>query len=512
MISAHYKSIAPLFLKVLFVTLIVRYQIILTDYRLWEDESATILVAKMMNNGQLLYSEIFSMHGPASFYPSMLIQNLGFNGIYSHRLIVAFLQLCSIFSVYYSPIVAKENKTIYFACYILGICSIIFFALPKFLSHAYYYQSLVGPLILIVFSQYTLPALYGSVKIRPYIVALSNFIIGSLPFFAVTLSPLSIILFVISAKTKYLSRAFLFFFIGIFLNFFLLYKLSSLIGYLIFHFYMNAKILPFFAPQWWPKDFFGVLNNITFSLTHDLSGFFTLIFSLILLCNSFFYEKVFKWKLLVNWKSLLFIISLTSLLIRGPDNKAMPYYYAALSLPLLIINKSFFIRKPNYYLSLFFIVFFLYFILKISLLLDSDRKKIDRRKIPVQTEFSSLVKAITNSDDKIIAYSNQVSEYLFSDRLPASAYYSYFPTFEKYNQLSILNFKINACSDIYISQPKVIYIDRLNLWDTNPWGSYGKCVQDIADRYYVEINDKSYYVRNDVYFMNQKLINKILNK
>jgi hypothetical protein len=54
--------------------LCVRHQIQLLSYALWQDETETIVAAKMLANGYPLYSEVFNHHEPLTFGPRTFLR------------------------------------------------------------------------------------------------------------------------------------------------------------------------------------------------------------------------------------------------------------------------------------------------------------------------------------------------------------------------------------------------------------------------------------------------------
>jgi hypothetical protein len=120
------------------------------------------------------------------------------------------------------------------------------------------------------------------------------------------------------------------------------------------------------------------------------------------------------------------------------------------------------------------------------------------QQIPAETEFSRLVQAFTTKDDRIIAYSFQNFQYLASGRLPASGHFFYLPWQEKYSENPKFGVLIDACAQIKESRPKVMLIDKWNVWDKYPWNSYAGCIQNLLDTNYQQVPDRPYYVRKDL--------------
>ena len=144
------------------------------------------------------------------------------------------------------------------------------------------------------------------------------------------------------------------------------------------------------------------------------------------------------------------------------------------------------------------VAFLLLFHISLSMLVTGDQAKLAAARIPRETEFSRLVQSLTLPGDRIIAYSFRNYQYIASRRLPASGDFFYLPWQEEYNRAPRYGIRIDACSDIKSAAPKVMLIDKWNVWDRFPWMSYAGCVQDIIDTSYVQVPNRPYYIRKDL--------------
>src|SRR5262249_24528352 len=116
-----------------FIILAIRYQIKLLNYIEWEDESETIVAAKMLAAGQSLYSQVFNQYGPLTFLTGYLIEKFGSFGVPGHRVPIAALQVVALFSIYYSPLLKSAFTQ---RLYTTVAASVMLLYLPAFFGHA----------------------------------------------------------------------------------------------------------------------------------------------------------------------------------------------------------------------------------------------------------------------------------------------------------------------------------------------------------------------------------------
>jgi hypothetical protein len=478
---------------ILFLFLILRYQINLLDYKEWPDESETIVTAKLIASGKKLYSEIHKTHGPLIYLPGILIEKISDFGVRTHRIFTLLLQLIALTSIYFSPLLDSQLiKKIYTVI----SASFILLFLPKFYGHTYIFQSMAGLFLVIILTQYTLPSLAHYNKVNTFRVYLGNMLLISLPFIGISYLPASILLFAASMKKGYLDKIYIASILSFSLNLLYLVTIGSLIGFYVFHIYFNAVVMPLFDLQDYPTTLYAVLINTIKSSTKNLAGVITLISLALLIANTFLKEKLFFWKPLIDWRSLFVAIGIVTLLIRGSDVHGLAYYFAVIPIPMLLYKNN----KSWNSLSAISVIFLLSIcLIKLSLIIPSDRGKLASKQIQLKTDFSKLVDSLTNKEDRIIAYSNQNYEYIASQRLPASGSFYYLPWVQKYNENPKFDIIVDGCKDIKSYQPKIMLIDKWNVWDKFSWNSYGECIQDILDKNYTQIKGKPYYLRNDIY-------------
>jgi hypothetical protein len=469
-----------------FVLLALRYQIRLLDYIEWGDETETIVTAKMIVSGDTLYSNIYNPHGPLTFLPGIIVERIGASGIRGHRIAMMALQLIALLTIYFSPISKGFfTKSIFTIC----TASVMLLHMPDLFGHTYTYQVLAGLLLIVVFSQYTLPAFSGKTSSRSVIIG--NFLIGSLPFLAITYIPVSILIFFASLRKEYIKESFIAILCAGTTNLLVLLYYGSIDGYLAYHIYLNLNILPLYGG---PKSIADLILVAYNSVTGDLALFSSFIIFTFSVSRLACLEKG------IPWRSLLLSLGVGCLMIRGGGFHVVPYIYSVMAISsILFWERS--ITSPR--AKLILVCFVVICSTKLIPISPQDREKIASRIVPKSTEFSQLVKLVTGENDRIIVYGFRNYEYIVSNRLPASGYFFYLPWQEEYNTNPKLGIKISQCDDIKRNRPKIMLIDKFDKWSAarpTPWGSasYGGCVEKIILDDYVEVPGKPYYLRKDI--------------
>ncbi|MFZ9595454.1 MAG: hypothetical protein ACO3A2_05190 [Bdellovibrionia bacterium] len=481
-------NIVLTFLLGLFCLFSLRYQYHLLNFQEWGDESETIVCVKMMHHGMRLYSEIFNHHGPLTFLPGLIAEKITNCGIQGHRLFIAILQILAVLSIYNSPII--ETKRLRLIASTFSVAAIIFF-MPKIFGHMYKYQTIAGIFLTIIISNFSLPSIYNQNVLRKNSIFMGNFLLASLPFLSITYLPTSGLIFLASFRQAWILPSAIGLCSGLLVNLAFLAKFGSLAGYLAFHIYLNSKLLPLYTglkPGW---DLVITALNTVLSDSSTRTSFLVLLRALYVLGrnNSRFY-----------WRPIFLVIALLSLLMRGGGFHGMPFFYSVLPFFAPFFK---FLETDS---SLFRIAIFgvlSFFTVQASLILPKKRQLLSNGKILMDTEFSQLVKKITEPEDRIISYPFNNFEYLASDRLPASGHFFYLPWQEKYNENPQFGVMINACQQIQEAAPKVIWIDQGLFWGRFPWRSYATCIQNYVDLNYQQVPEKPYYIRKDLLKNNQ---------
>ncbi|MBL4618063.1 MAG: hypothetical protein JKY46_10225 [Robiginitomaculum sp.] len=470
-------------LLLLLIFLVVRYQIKLLGFGEWGDESETIVAAKMIVSGQSLYREIFNHHGPLTFLPGVVLELFGSFGVTGHRVSIAFLQILALVSLYYSPLLKGSLIRI---VYTVGAATIMLVYLPDNFGHMYKYQVLAGLFLVVVLSQYTLPAILDPVPIPFGRQIIGNLLLSCIVFFSISYLPVVLLLFFASLQKNKIRIVTIIFVTGGLLNLIFLILIGSVAGYLAFHLYLNFTILPKFTGT----ENLWVLIGIAFSTaTKNLAYFTYLLIGLAAILKLASFESN------IPWRSSLVALALGSLLIRGPEYHALPYLYALTSLPLVFLYGKKVIQTKWVPAALSFL---LVCFIKLSLLIPADAQKLMSGKRFEKTEFGQLAKFLTDENDLIIAYSFRSFSYIAANRLPASGNYFYLPWQEEYKNNPVLGIEIDACKDIKSYRPKLMALDKWKVLDRYSWASYGTCIQDFADQNYTQFPARPYYIRNDL--------------
>jgi hypothetical protein len=468
-----------------FVVIFVRHQVHLLDYMHWEDESETIVASKLMADGARLYKDFFNHHGPLTFFPGWLIEKVGDFGVAGHRVIIAVGQWIALLALVFSPEIRSRRLAAVYACFAGAVMALY---LPQKFGHMYMYQVMAGLFLVIALTQYVLPSICGSSRVRNKHVILGNLLLASLPFFAVTYAPASVLLILASLRRHQLRLTLVTIAIGGLLNIgFLLYA-GSIPGYLAYHFYMNAEILPLYNGG---QSLVQLVYSILKSATDNLEYFILFCMTALALAQLIRRESTFP------WRTVLLGGGIASLLMRGGELEfhRLSYIYALLALVPLLFHRS---HEPVRYSWLPAAAIYALVVLKLLIVLPEDRDRFDRHAIPERTEFSELARLVTTKDERIIAYAFRNLEYLLADRKPASGNYFYFPWQRKYNESPILGVSIDTCEQISSYQPKLMMIDKVDVYGRHSWESYGGCVQSLMDRDYTKVANRPFYLRNDI--------------
>jgi MFS family permease len=473
---------------VFFVVLAIRYQIKLLTYAEWGDEYETIVTVKMLASGSRLYSEVFNHHGPLTFLTGYFLEKIGNFGVPVHRVPIAILQWIALAAIYFSPLVNDKDIRL---TYTGMAASAMLLYLPGAFGHMYLYQAIAGLLLIIVLAQYSLTSISCPEKLNAGVVAFGNLLIGSLPFLAVSYVPISLLLFVISLRRAFFWRSVAWLMVGVGLNIFFLLLIGSIPGYLAYHLYMNSQVLALYDGGHNLSSFIeAAISNITQPYKRSLA----LIVIALSIGKLATREKGFP------WRALLVGLGFASLLIRaGHFFQGLPYYYAVLACPLIFFTGPNRVKWRDQSFVMGGVFAILFFMTRLSLAIPADSQEIESRQIPKVTEFSQLAQIFTVKGDKIIAYAFQNFEYLAADRLPASGHFFFLPWQEKYNENPQYGIKIDACRDIDSYRPKIMLIDKQKVWGIFTWESYGGCIDNIINKDYIQILNRPYYVRKDIF-------------
>lgn len=481
-------------LFILAVVLLIRYQFYMLNFREWGDESETIVKAKMMADGSLLYNDIFSHHGTIFLLPGLILESIGNFGISTHRITILLLQWIALLSLYFSPIL-RSGVSKRFAFIIIGTVMVVF--LPDILGYMYLYQTIGGLFSFIVLCQYTLPAVL-LIRQKKWIIIVCAMLTASLPFISVTYLPAVLLILLTTVRKSNIMESIIGIISGIALNLLFIISFSSISGFWVYHIYFNSQL---YAASTQTST---MINNIIDVTLNNMLGFLTAIYLFMIagILHIHSKERYF-------WRGIAVILIVASYFIRGPIwcFHGLPYWYS-----LLAVSSVFFIRikSPLKVRSadetatilrnspVLFLV--LICIFKLSLFFPGELKMISLQQIPKETDFSRLVKTITTRDDRILALSFQNFEYIASDRLPASAHFFYLPWQALYSKNPKMGLINNLKDDILKNRPKIIMADKWTVFDKKEfaWLNYAADIEEVLESEYYQIRNKPYYIRNDI--------------
>lgn len=467
--------------------MILRYQLRLLNYFEWGDESETIVTAKMMASGFKLFSEVFNMHGPLSFLPSMVLEKFGSFGIAGHRSLIIALQWLALASIYFSPMLNFTHRLIR-VCLVFVLASVYVIYLPDFFGHTYLYQVIAGLLLVILLSQYTFPAIATPDKLGKNRIFWGNFLIACLPFLAITFIPAAALLFFASFRQSQFKSIALGIVAGLIFNVVFLLLYGSIPGFYAIHYYLNIQVLP--QMYYSQVSGMGLVFGVYKAITGDLAHFIIVISMVLALARLAKFEAVFP------VRSILILLALLSLLVRGSGLQGTPFLYPALMLPILFFDKS---RTINYRQCILMALLMCLCFVRISAHIEWDKWKLNQRQVPKVTAFSDLVKRITVPGDRILVYSSHNAEYIIADRLPASGNFFYFPWQAKYYEKPILGIEIDSCQDIKQNKPKIILNDMWNPMESVLWNTYATCIQAAIEENYYLVKGTNWWIRKDIF-------------
>jgi len=491
-IKLKLNTIATLVIGLAFTVLTFRYQLKLLHFYQWEDESETIVSAKMMAAGHQLYLEIFNPHGPLVFLPGYLLEKFGSFDIAGHRVCIALLQLLMLVSIYKSPLLAQTNpfaKITYTA--VAATILVVFFPF-HFFSHMYTYQVMAGLLAAIILAQFLIPniTLPASANSQCKII-FYNLLIVCLPFFSIAYIPAAILLFLAGLKKNHLKLAVAGCLIGLGINLLYLATIGSIEGFYALHYYVPTKLMANMGGSANSSiNIYNFLFEIYKGIAAELFAFFLLIVFILAAGRISQSEKGFP------TRTLLMSMACISFLIRGGGFQGVGFYFSCLVVPIIFLKE---IKSINYKTVIFLIPLLIICAIKLSAHNWYDKNKLNAHLISGRSDFSDLVQKITNKDDRILAFTYKNAEYIYSDRLPASGNHNFFPWQAKYSENPLIGKPIDTCSDIRNNKPKIILIDGWTPIDSYPFAEYAKCIMSELNAGYSQVKGTPYWIRNDVF-------------
>jgi hypothetical protein len=458
--------------------LIVTQQYKLINYLVWEDEFETIVASRMMAEGLVLFKEIFNQHGPLTFLISLLLEIIGFNSFNNYRLTIIIIQIAIFISFAFSPII-KHKFTKLMALII--VASYILLVTPDLYGHTYTYQNLAGLILMLLLSQFIIPKSFYNTQISDLKTRLFLISLFSLPFLAVTYIPVTFFLFLLIFEFKRIKIYATSLAIALSLNALFITATSSWKGYFVYHYYLNATVLSEFYPN-------QSLGEVPMNLYRSIQPHF-IYFTILLVVAGYLLVKIKKDN---RYKYIILLLAFASLLIRGVDFQALPFYYAIATLLIVIL-----VKLEQHQLR-YFSTSILGILAAMSLALFMNQEKINRNQIPQSSDFQQLSEFVTKKNEKVFSYTFKNSEYILADRLPASYDYFYLPAQAEYYKNPILGVENDICEQLKLVAPKVGYFEKYDWSENLKWDVYAACVNELLASEYQNLTFKTLFIRKDL--------------
>lgn len=450
----------------------------LINYLIWEDEFETIVASRMMAEGLVLYKEIFNQHGPLTFLLGFLLENIGLNSFNDYRLTIIIIQIAIFISFALSPIIQHKFTRL---LALIIVASYIILITPDLYGHTYTYQNLAGLSLMLLLSQFIIPTSFYNTKVSDLKTGLFLMILFSLPFLAVTYVPVTFFLFILIFKFKKIKIYATSLALALLLNALFITATSSWKGYFAFHYYLNSTVLSEFYPN-------QSLGEVPMNLYRSIQPHF-IYFTILLVVAGYLLLKIKKEN---RYKFTILLLAFASLLIRGVDFQALPFYYAIATLLIVIL-----VRLEQYQ-SRYILTSLLGTLATIFLFSFMNQEKINWKQVPQRSDFQMLSEFFTDKNDRVFSYTVKNSEYILADRLPASYDYFYLPTQAQYYKNPILGVENDICEQLKLVAPKVGYFEKYDLFEKLKWDDYAVCVNELLASEYQNLTFKTLFIRKDL--------------
>ena len=468
-------------LIVFVMSVFIHSQFRMLNYHGYEDEFETMIASKMVVSGGKIYQDVFSQHGPLVFAFGYIVNMLNDASLAAHRSLISGLQiLLVLLMVVYSKNITVVSKL--FATLI--VTTIMIVIVPDVYGNDFLYQVFAGIFLAIALTLLVLPSLEGGQEVSVERTAMAGVLLGSLPFLAFTYGPTAAGLLACTSNRRTWRPLAAGALSATALNLAFVAIYGSLRGFLADHLYFNAIIYPPYGDNSFTRAWILAKHSLT------IRAIILLIFVVVVTA-----EMVRRRETSLS-RGLIFGLSLASLLVRGPYMHAIPLYYAALP---LVFTASRWIPTQFRVAQVAMAAIGLACIVKMSLILPSDLRRIQAAQVPEHSEFGDLVDKFTKPDDRIVSYSDANLQYLIAHRLPAVPNYFFLPSQAEYEKRPFLGFESHICRDLRDSRPKFVSLDKWQAWGKFPWTSYGACVDSIMDEAYVHLDGTTIYVRKDLW-------------
>jgi hypothetical protein len=334
---------------------------------------------------------------------------------------------------------------------------------------------------MLLLSQFIIPKSFYNTKISDLKILLFLILLFSLPFLAVTYIPVTFFLFLLAFEFQKIKIYVTSLAIALSLNALFITATSSWKGYFVYHFYLNATVLSEFYPN-------QSLGEVPMNLYRSIQPHF-IYFTILLVVAGYLLVKINKDN---RYKYIILLLALASLLIRGIDFQALPFYYAIATLLIVIL-----VKLEQYQLR-YFLTSILGILAAMSLALFMNQEKINKNQIPQSSDFQQLSEFVTKKNEKVFSYTFKNSEYILADRLPASYDYFYLPAQAEYYKNPILGVENDICEQLKLVAPKVGYFEKYDWSEEFKWDVYATCVNELLASEYQNLTFNTLFIRKDL--------------
>jgi hypothetical protein len=361
------------------------------------------------------------------------------------------------------------------------VASYILLVTPDLYGHTYTYQNLAGLILMFLLSQFIIPQSFYNTKISDFKILIFLILLFSLPFLAVTYIPVTFFLFLLIFEFKRIKIYATSLAIALSLNALFITATSSWKGYFVYHYYLNATVLSEFYPN-------QSLGEVPMNLYRSIQPHF-IYFTILLVVAGYLLVKIKKDN---RYKFIILLVALASLLIRGIDFQALPFYYAIATLLIVIL------AKLEQYRLRYFSTSILGILAAMFLALFMNQEQINKNQVPQSSDFQQLSDFVTNKSDKVFSYTFKNSEYILADRLPASYDYFYLPAQAEYYKNPILGVGNDICEQLKLVAPKVGYFEKYDWSEELKWDVYATCVNELLASEYQNLTFNTLFIRKDL--------------
>jgi hypothetical protein len=500
-------------LALLFFVLTVREGINTLEFT---DEWEQFVAAQMLIQGQHLYKDVFSHHGPVPYMIAHLYTRLAPDWDFSYiRLSHAMVALAAWISLMLSPALRTLKSRLWSgALYLLLLSSV--WNIGGF--NVFHYAALSGPLFVIVIAQVVVPVLLhrrpasaglvasGSAAVLACFCAYSN----GPAMVLLMLAPL--IVLCASADRGPLYAAAKPFVWGALIAAFAvamwLWRFGDLGGFFVYHLYFNQQI---YSPYVGLSGA-SILRNFSFALQPS-----ALVHSLALaLFAGWGYLAVIAAKgpslSTASQRVALVLVAIAVVLMnpRGATQGVLDCSFVTANFALFAIAGGLVletISSPRRLLHATVLSVGLVFVAtqvgRYATLFGIRQGEMARYASPMKPERSPIydfIRSITKYDGDFLALNGNAIVYTKLGRLPASGNLFYFPWQADYNREPKFGYKIDTCADIETRKPAVIWFFNWRVLDSYALDDYEPCILSLISARYRPLRFASpWLIRDDLW-------------